>query len=193
MKKSTISVTLSILLLACGVTNSAENDNRYLITETGVAPFFVGNEIPNQADSYVINKEIVTKDSEEGPYEIPVAFVYEDGDEVFEIESAYDYDAEKYINTIGEITVFSDKYKTAEDIGISSTIEDFMAAYPDYTVWYTYISGMYVLDTEQLPNVQFLLDGDDYLMGEIEFDSEITILKASDFKKDAKIISVRIF
>jgi len=50
------------------------------------------------------------------------------------------------------------------------------------------------LDTEkQYPKLQFILDKDDFTGGKIEFVSEITMLKLSDFKENSKIRAIRIY
>jgi len=214
MKKPAILILSAILLSSCGSENSAENNqtqqtqteeqqaeasSKYMLKENGVEPFFTGNNMPDEAAGYTIEKKIVRRDFEDETdtmvtYTMSVYFIFDNGVNVFEIETAFDFDSKESSDIIGEITILSDKYKTAEGIGVNSTIQDFITAYPDYTVWYTYISGMYVIETKQL-EVQFLLDGDDYIGKEIEIEieSDIIFLKSADFKKDAKIKSVRIF
>ena len=214
MKKSIILILSMLLISSCtgrsteerlaqltGKANQIQqlDANRYMLKENGVEPFFTGNNMPDEAAGYTIEKKIVRRDFEDETdtmvtYTMSVYFIFDNGVNVFEIETAFDFDSKESSDIIGEITILSDKYKTAEGIGVNSTIQDFITAYPDYTVWYTYISGMYVIETKQL-EVQFLLDGDDYIGKEIEIEIEgdIVFLKSADFKKDAKIKSVRIF
>lgn len=52
---------------------------------------------------------------------------------------------------------------------------------------------MYVIETPQLKNVQFLLDGKDYTGMDPRLSSiELVMLDAADFKKGAKIKFIRI-
>ena len=69
-----------------------------------------------------------------------------------------------------------------------------MAAYPDFSIWYTYISDWYIIDTKQLYHIQFFLNGDDFIKeGRPEFEGDMAVLKASEFKKGSKIKGIRIF
>ncbi|GHV38678.1 hypothetical protein FACS1894179_02450 [Bacteroidia bacterium] len=64
-----------------------------------------------------------------------------------------------------KIYIASEKFKTVEGIGINSTIEDFAEKYPDYSIYWSYID-----------DISLLQDG-------VE-------LKLSDFKKETKITAI---
>ncbi len=98
---------------------------------------------------------------------------------------------ETYNSTISEIQIVSPKYKTDKGIGIGSTVSDFMVAYPLARVWYTYVSNMYVIETDDV-KVQFVLSESDFTGVKPEITSEISTLQVSDFKPDAKIQYIRI-
>jgi hypothetical protein len=167
----------------------AFSEQKYLIKDNGVDIFVIGQKIPTLADGYLITKSIQIRTEEGEDYEIPVYTVTEDGHEILNIEPQYDDEGK-----IGNIYILSEKYKTAEKIGLYSTIEEFAAAYPDYFIWYSYISDRYVIETKQLNSIQFVLDGNDFIEeGGPEFDSDMTILKISDFKKGSKIKEIRIW
>lgn len=213
MKKLSFLILFMILFISCSNKKSAEADNpetvskdtienaqteqprpnneKYLLKENGVGLFLIGKQIPSQADGYTIEKEIRTENGEEGPYELIVYVVSEGGQEVLNIMPDYDSDYNP-TDTAGEIVVLSDKYKTSEGIGVNSTIEEFLNKYSDYSIWYTYISDMYVIDTKNI-KMQFLLDGADYVGKPIKIEGDMTKLKLSDFKKSAAIKKIRIF
>jgi len=169
-------------------------EQKYLITNNGVDIFLIEQKIPDQTDGYLINKSIDIRTEEGEDFEIPVYTVSEDGEEVLNIELQYDYYEENYLDRIGNIYILSDKFKTAERIGLHSSIEEFIAVYPDFLIWYSYISDRYVIETKQLDSIQFILDGNDFTdEAGPTFDSDMTILKPSDFKKDSKIKGIRIW
>ena len=72
---------------------------------------------------------------------------------------------------------------------MNSALEEFIQAYPEYTIWYTYVSDMYVVETEEV-EAQFLLKAEDFT-GEMEVDSVMTPLEKGDFKEGARIAKVR--
>jgi len=163
---------------------------KYLIKDNGVDIFLTGQKFPTQTDNYSITKNTGDKPEGDNYYEVFVHTVSENGQEMLSID---DY-VEDSSDMIQEIRILSEKYKTAENIGLHSTIEEFMAAYPDFSIWYTYISGWYIIDTKQLYHIQFFLDGNDFIKEDgPEFVSDMTILKPSEFKKDSKIKEIRIF
>lgn len=170
------------------------SEQRYLIKDNGIDIFLIGQKIPNQTDGYLITKSIQTRTEEGEDFEVIVHTVSEDGQELLNIES-YHSDSDSDLDRIDEIFILSEKFKTAENIGLYSTIEDFTAVYPDFTIWFSYISGRYVMETGQTFNsIQFLLDGNDFLEeGGPRFESDMTILKPSDFKKGSKIKEIRIW
>jgi len=97
------------------------------------------------------------------------------------------------LSKIWDIYVVSQKIKTKEDIGVGSTIFDFMKAYPNYNFWYSAEEGEhFVLNTSSDQNSpQFLLDRSGLLDPEKSFyPTKATI---SDFTPDAKIIRVRVY
>jgi len=179
-----IMLCLTFVILSFSTATIAQSNGKYVIKETGVGIFELGKKIPFGAENYTIYEELVMR--EEGIEEV-LYTVYKNGQQLLEFSSAFDTDS------IGNILLFSDKYKTAEGIGVNSTIDDFKRAYPDFSIRYTYISDRYIMETQK-NKFQFLLDGQDYIPQKTpDFDSDMTVLKPSDFKKDAKVKAIRIF
>lgn len=149
----------------------------------------IGNTVPEKIDGYKLIKSIKTV--EEGNEE-PIVKVLENGSEVIELSYAYDSVNEKFTNKIGEILIFSDKFRVTNNIGVNSTIEDFIANYSKYSIWYSYINNIFVIETEN-NNIQFLLDENSYTGKSDLFESDMVELKKEDFIKNTKIKAIRIY
>ncbi|MDR2911427.1 MAG: YbjP/YqhG family protein [Bacteroidales bacterium] len=175
----------------------AQHDNseqKYLITDHAIDMFLIGGEIPHYSDRYSITKTIETRTEEGEEFEIPVYTVSENGQNLLNIKTEYDYNTEQFSEKVGSIYILSDKFKTAENIGLHSTIEEFMEAYPDFTIWYSYINRWYVIETKQFDFIQFFLDGNDFIEeGGPKFESDREILQPSEFKKGSTIKAIRIW
>lgn len=149
----------------------------------------IGDTIPEKIEAYKLIKSV--KIVEEGDEE-PIIKVLENGREVFQLSFTYDSENEKFTNKISEILIFSNKFKTNENIGVNSTIEDFIDVYSIYSIWYTYISNNYIIENEN-KNIQFLLD-EKYYVGKKElYESDMIELKKEDFAKSSRIKAIRIF
>lgn len=172
------------------VDKKTEDTSKYLITQQGVGIFKLGEKIPAQTDGYTLKKTVEKVFEEGSELEIPIILVSENGTEMLKIEMVYDYNTDSYSDKIGFITILSDKFKTDKKIGIQSTIADFKTAYPDASAWFTYVSNKFVMESKQLKDVQFLLSNEDYTKGQVIFDSDMTPINLSDFKKEAKIQSI---
>ncbi len=169
------------------------SEQKYLIRNNGVDIFLIGLDMPTQADGYSITKRIETREEEGEEFKMLVYTVSENGQEMLNIEK-YIQGESASSDRIDNIYLLSNKFKTAKNIGLHSTIEDFTAAYPNFTIWFSYISGWYVIDTEHFVGIQFFLDGNDFIEeGGPKFESDRTILKPSEFKKGSKITGIRIW
>ncbi|PZE17870.1 hypothetical protein DNU06_04430 [Putridiphycobacter roseus] len=167
-------------------------NNNYLIGNNAAGKFKIGNQIPypETADDYTLKKETQTRMTEEGPEAETVYLVKENSNDVLNIKPEYNFQTGEYTQNIGEIMVLSSLFQTFEGIGVNATIEEFIKTYPDYKIWYTYVSGMYVMETKAV-NAQFILNEKDFI-GKIKVNSDQIDLKKSDFKSTGKIIKIRI-
>jgi len=160
-----------------------------LITEQSAGIFKIGAEIPTMIPGFTIKKEM--RDGAEGD-QYPTYIVKEQDRVVLTITPGVD-DSYEYTNKIGDIVIESDRYKTSDGIGVTTTIDEFIAKNPTYKLWYSYIGGMFVLETPNL-KTQFNLDGKDFIGDSTKLeDSDMVTLSRSDFKKDAKITTVRLY
>ncbi len=169
-----------------------ENKNNQLIKKDQVGIFKIGDAIPKKLENYAIKEEKQTISEEGVTYEEIMYTITKDETEILKIYRAYDYVSDGYNQNIGQIMVNSNQFKTEKNIGVGTTLENLKKAYPNLKIWYTYVSDMYVAETDDLPKIQFLLDPNDFI-GELEVKSDIITLKETDFKENAKILQIRVF
>lgn len=164
----------------------------FVIKGSQAGPFKLGYSIPeNSIKKYKVRSEKNPRQSNGGPSTEAVTIVSHDGEDLLWLKPGYFKADEQEFSQINEIVVLSPKYRTKEGIGVGSTIEEFGIAFPDMRVWYTYVSSMYVAETDKM-KVQFLLDVNDYTGRKPATRSEQTKLKVSDFKPEGKITRIRI-
>ncbi len=168
------------------------NEN-YLLLDNSAGKFKIGNQIPfpETSDNLKIKKETQTRMTEEGPEEETLYIVNENSKDILSIKPEYNFETGNYTQIIEEIIILSDKFKTLDGIGVNSTIQEFIKTYPNYKIWYTYISGMYVIETEEI-NAQFILSEKDFI-GNLNVKSDMTTLNKTDFNSTTKILKIRIF
>jgi hypothetical protein len=168
----------------------------HLITGQSVGKFKIGRSIPGEQSvaPQQLSKETITTTTDEGPYEETV-YVLKDQEQVLlHFKPEFDYETMQYNRKTGEIIVFSDLFRTEKGIGVGSKLKDFIQKYPDYKLWYTYVSGMFIVETPELgAGVQFNLDPKDFKGDVSNVDSEMTTLKSDDFRSGAKIQQIRVF
>ena len=126
-------------------------NNDFLIYKKGVSGIKIGENLPDKINKYEYFKS--HKLVEEGNVE-PIVKILHNKDTLFEVSFVYDLENQNFNDRISEILIKSKKFKTKENIGASSTIEDFIKEYPNYFIWYTYISNNYVIQSKDL-EIQF--------------------------------------
>lgn len=164
-----------------------------LIEPGAIGIFVAGQPIPTDLPEGLKCRKSTLVVSEEGEeYEIPLKIVYSPIEDVLEIQIENNTSKEESDLIIMEMKLQSDFYKTKENIGVGSTIDEFMEAYPDHTIWYTYVSDRCVIETPELEGVQFVLDVND-LLEPVNWSSDMETLDAGEFKEGSKIKSVRVY
>ncbi len=196
MKKQSFFRLLTSLLIGV-ILISCDSDDKYLITNTSVYGYKVGEEIPatSKNEFSKVRKETRIKGTEEAQLEEETVYILnEDSEDLLEFFPIYSennrYEHSSFPNT-GWISVVSKKFKTAKNIGIGSSIDDFIKAYPDYSITFCYyaIYCSHYIETKELPNVLFVLD-EDNCVKEDEVITEFLPLKRSHFKKTARIRAI---
>ncbi len=102
-----------------------------------------------------------------------------------------------------DMYIFSEKYRTEKEIGVGSTLQELVDAYPtNHQLWYTYVSSdhpvikqeMVVFETSELTGIQFLINNKGYSKGKkIPIDTDQTILQINDFDPQTKVWMVRVY
>jgi len=167
---------------------SEETSFNWVITSEGAGDFTPGDQVSQLSDDYRIEKEMRSFWEEGDEYVVPIFKVIVGGEVVVELHGDSDAGEDP---TIMELFVISEQFKTEKGIGVGSTIEEFIETYPDYSLWYTYISGRHIIETDEVA-AQFIINEED-VDGEIDFDSDMTILTPDNFKAGAKIQMVRMY
>jgi len=167
----------------------------YLINGKSVGRFKIGEQItlPYKDNNRYTMERSERTEMREGNQEKIIEYTFlEYNDTLLVIKPSYNYETDTYTDKIGEIIICSEKYKTKDKIGVNSAIDDFITMYPNNRFWWTYVSDIYVLDSEDIGDkIQFLLDAEDCII-EPKTDSDMTILKRSNFKKDSQIKKIRV-
>ena len=118
--------------------------------------------------------------------------VMKDDKVILDFNLTYDNQG-KETNIIDAIRIASPEFRTSKDIGVGSLLSDFIKVYPTNNLWYTYVSGMFVIETKELENVQFIIEdvgfiGDKQKLGS---SGDMDVLSIKDFNPSCKIKSIR--
>lgn len=163
----------------------------YTVSAGCAGPFKIGATIPEVLDGFTVmkSKEEKTLPDGGGVRDIPVYF-YEIGNEGWvKISPQYDAATDCIIDRTSEIFIYSDLFLTDKGIGAMSSITEFAIAYPDFNIRYDNETEVYIAETPQLDNVQFIIS-DEYCQ-DIQ-SSGCAGLKLSDFKDEAYFTAIRI-
>lgn len=164
---------------------------KFLIKGKAAGEFKIGASIPTSLKDYSITREQQVRTTEEGPTDETIIKVTKGNEKFLEILPSMDPITGESTEDIGEIRITSELYKTAEGIGVGSSLDEFVRAYPDHKLWFTYVSNRYIVEADEV-EAQFLLEGTDFI-GEKKITSEMTPLKKEDFREGSKIRMIRIY
>jgi len=191
-------ITLSFIYSCGNSNNSNSNENKdslanneintSLIIEARMAgQIQIGQSIDKIAISGTqkLTKDKITRNLDEG--EVIVETIHtlvDDGEEMLKITGD---------KVVEDIAIVSNKYKTKNGIGVSSSVDEFIKAYPDYEILYSYIAGNLWLETKTI-DVQFKIDIENYTGTEEKLmEGDLVKLDTKQLKKDTKINEIRIY
>jgi hypothetical protein len=165
-----------------------EMNQRYYcdcIQENGFGPALLfGQPVPKKITGYTIKKEVCEMEGQE-------QFTYiiaKNGGKILEIDPDTDWDTNK--ETIGRITVYSDKYR-ANMLGVGDRVSDVFKRHPQAGV-HLRMDGTIAICPYK--NIHYLVDANGY-------DGKIPVIESGEgasinnpkFKPDAKINAVYVF
>ncbi len=163
------------------------NVNTLKLTSSGIGKFKVGEAFPTQFSPLKSQEKSIIRKEEGGSTAIMTNVITCEGKTLFTVNK------KGKTETIDEITLYTPEITTLEKLGVGSSLSEFVAAYPDAKVWYTYVTDAVVLESDALKNMQFILNKADYKNGAISYNSDIEYLSINDFNTDSKIQKIRIF
>ncbi len=166
----------------------------YLVSDSCAGPFRIGAGIQEKIEGFDVTKsqeEVILPIGE--ICEIPV-YIYEIGNEGWvKVSSEYDATTGYITGKISEIWVYSDLFLTDKGIGAMSAVEEFYVAYSDFLIRYLSDAELFVAETQQLKNVQFVIDNEYYCGDSATLSSGKSVeLQVSDFRKESYFTAIRI-
>ncbi len=199
--KTIIPFFFLILLFQCNNNNSIkQNDenqedslqleiiktSKYLLSPTGAGLFSINKQLPDLKEfKYKMQDTTIMEEGIKNPYKFCNVYVSDTLLMVIDLSPA---------NIINEISVVSPLFKTENNLGVDSQLEQLIKTYKEYEIFYSYISENFVLYNKANLNFQFIIDPKAYIADRKKLtNSDMVFLKADEFKNDAKIIKIRIF
>ena len=158
----------------------------YTIADKTAGIFKIGSAVPETNDfQFLTEDKIVNKEGDR--YKYKVCRVYGSDKLLLELRLSD-------TNTIDEILVVSDKFTTKEGNGVGSFLTKILTNEHDFELFYTYVSGRFIVFQKQTPELQFLIDPKSF-KGERKklTSSDMVLLKSVEFSEDSKISQIRIF
>jgi hypothetical protein len=165
--------------------------NKILINNNGITGIKVGDKLSSIPQDYFVKKTYYyDNEGEQNPkYELSKNGIVE-----LEVYPNWIDQTGEYGDLIEEIIIFSKSLKTETGIGVGNTLEQFANSYPQYTLWYTYVSDRFLIDTDNLKNIQFSVSQADFIGEKDKLgNSDMDLLKIGQFKNNTQITSIRIF
>lgn len=165
----------------------------YRITDRSAGPFMIDAVIPEKLEGFDVTKSLEEKILPTcETREIPV-YIYEIGNEGW-VKVTPQHDATTGCTTgkTSEILIYSDLFLTDKGIGAMSSVEDFAAAYPDFIIRYVHDAELFVAETQELKNVQFIINNEYYCGDDATLaSSESVEFQVSDFEKESYFTAIR--
>jgi hypothetical protein len=175
---------------------SVEDSAQFVIKNNKLGPISIGkniNDFKNWKD-FSLEKRNETRATEDGEEAYPVYLLKKNSDVLLKLVPKYMDANATWADTLDEIIVLSSLYKTEKNIGIGSTLEEFIQTYPDAQLQYTYVSDRFFISSNEIGSTQFEIESIGY-KGKKDnlYNSDLTLLKPNQFDLNAKILYVRIY
>ena len=157
-----------------------------------VGQFRIGARLPASAEPFSLARKTETISGEEGEtLEVVTVTASLNGVPYLQLLPEPGYEGGQPGNSISQILILSDRYKTPEGFGVGTKLDEFTYNYPQFKLYYSYVSERYWAETGIDP-MQFNLDPADYTQ-EIKITSDMMDLDPNDFKLSTRIQSIRVY
>lgn len=162
----------------------------YRIADRCAGPFRIDAIVSEKMEGFDVTKSQEEKILPTGETREISVYIYEIGNEGWvKVTPEYDTTTGK----TSEIFVYSDLFLTDKGIGAMSSIEEFATAYPDFHIRYVRDAELFVAETQELKNVQFVINDEDYRGDKASLSSSESVeLKVPDFNKESYFTAIRI-
>lgn len=174
--------------------NEVDAVEAYLIADRCAGPFRIDAVVPEKLEGFDVRKSKEEKILPTGKTRVTPVYIYEIGNEGW-VKVTPQYDATTGCTTdkTSEIFVYSDLFLTDKGIGTMSSVEEFAAAYPDFLIRYVHDAKLFVAETQELENVQFVINDEYYRGDDVTLASNESVeLQVSDFEKESYFTAIRI-
>lgn len=161
-------------------------DKEYGIEGNSIEGFNIGDTFSEKSQGLKYEKKLRPFYTDEGIDSLSVISVSDSGGKLFDIVLDN--------MTIQKILVESDRCKTKGGISVNSSLSDFTKSYPDFEIFYSYVSGSFWASTKSLTGVQFYFEKECYTGSmDVLNDSDMVTLDLKDIDKNCKIKSITLF
>ncbi len=219
MKNSFFVVLVSIIVYSCSPSSDSSQETKkeikdsstvvlekqvpapdttglFIIKNNSLGPIKVGMDINNFKNwpDFTLEKKTEKRTTEDGEEEYPVYLLRRNSDTLLNISPKYIDVNAAWADTIDEIIILSPLFTTDKGIGIGSSVREFVQAYPDAQLQYTYVSDRFFITSDEIGSTQFVVDPSGYKDKKDKlYNSDLIKLYANQFNENAKIISIRIY
>lgn len=161
-------------------------DKEYGIEGNSIEGFNIGDTFSEKSQSLKYEKKLRPFYTDEGIDSLSVISVSDSGGKLFDIVLDN--------LTIQKILVESDRCKTHVGISVNSSLSDFTKSYPDFEIFYSYVSDSFWAGSKSLTGVQFYFEKECYT-GSMDGlnDRDMVALDLKDIDKNCKIKSITLF
>ena len=166
-----------------------KNTSLYELKNGSVLGVKPGSEINAQKLDKGLKVSYSTEErQEEGEtYKYKIALISDEDGKLLKVELTDD-------NKANDIKIVSSRIKVKKEIGVNSTVEDFLKKYKDATIQYSYVGGYFWLSSKELPKVQFIFEEKGYTGKKDKLmESDWVILSPKDIKPETKIVWIRLY
>ncbi|WP_157966096.1 hypothetical protein [Cognataquiflexum aquatile] len=165
---------------------TASIDTEYIIEGNSIEGFKIGDTYSEKSPELNYEKKLSPSYTDEGIDTLNMVSVSDKSGKLFDIVLEE--------MTIQKIWVGSRRCKTKDGISVNSSLSDFTKTYPDFEIFYSYVSDSFWASTKSLTGVQFHLDKECYSGSKDGLNaSDMVELDPKEFNQNCKIVSIAVF